>query len=184
MLPHEVTDSPKKNVQAPTESPDLPTQSHALALQQAQQLLDELDYTGAIKLIQRNISEGMDEQVLAKEYLQAANASLGQTSTLMQQGHYSKAAHIFTTVQESYPQNIQLQRQITVSATELTSGISLCTAKLMEEGLAAYRSGKFVTAIDLWEQVLKFNPGHQAAQNSIQTTRLQMANLKSMDSKH
>ena len=183
MLPHETTYSPKENIQAPTESPVSSTKNNDLARQQARQLLAKQDYIGTIKLIQAEIRKGIDEQVMGKEYLQAANSSLGQADTFMKQGHYPKAAMIFKTVQESYPQSLGLQKQVTASPMQLANKINLCTEKLMEEGLLAYRSGEFAIAINVWEQVLEFNPQHQAAQNSIQTTQLQISNLKTLDNK-
>ncbi len=184
MLPHEGTDSPKKNIQALTESPDLSAQNNTLTRQQARQLLAKQNYISTINLIQDEIRKGIDEQVLAKEYIQAANGCLAQADTLIKRGDYPKAALLLKTVRESYPKSIELQQQMAASPTQLTDKINLCTEELMEEGLIAYRSGEFATAINHWEQVLAFNPGHQAAQSSIQTTQLQLSNLRSMDSKN
>jgi len=184
MLPHNGTDSPKKKVQAPTESPDLSAQNNTLARQQARQLLAKQNYVGTIKLIQVEIHKGIGEQVLAKEYIQAANGSLSQADTLIKKEDYPKAALLLRTVRDSYPKSIELQQQITASPVQLTNKINFCTEELMEEGLIAYRSGEFATAINVWEQVLAISPKHQAAQSSIQTTQLQLSNLKSMDNKN
>jgi tetratricopeptide (TPR) repeat protein len=182
-LPHETTALPKARIQAPTESTLPSAQKNDLARRQARQLLEKQDYIGAINLIQAEIRKGLDEQVMGEEYLQAANSSLGQADTFLKQGRYPKAALIFKTVQESYPQSLGLQKQVTASPMQLANKLNLCTEKLMEEGLVAYRSGEFAIAIVVWEQVLEFNPQHQAAQNSIQTTQLQISNLKSLDNK-
>lgn len=184
MLPHEGTDSSKTNVPAPTESPDLSAQSNAQAERQARQLLAEQNYVGTINYIQDEIRNGLDERVLTKEYILAANGGLGQADTLITMGDYPKAALLLITVRDSYPRNIKLQQQIAVSLTQLTDKINLCSEELMEVGLIAYRSGEFATAINVWEQVLTFNPKHQAAQSSIQTTQVQLSNLKSMDNKN
>jgi len=128
-------------------------------------MLARQDYIGAIKPIQTENHKGVDEQVMGKEYLQAANSSLGQADIFMKQGRYPKAALIFKTVQESYPQNLGLQKQVTASPMQLANKLNLCTEKLMEEGLVAYRSGEFAIAIVAWEQVLEFNPQHQAAKS-------------------
>lgn len=195
MLPHEGIDSPKKSVQAPielprkdvqepTESPDLSTQNNTLARQQARQLLAKQNYVSTINFIQGEIRKGTDEQVLAKEYIQAANSCLGQADALIKKGDYQKAALLLQTVRDSYPKSIELQQQISATPALLAKKINRCTEELMEEGLIAYRSGEFTTAINTWEQVLAFNPGHQAAQSSIQTTQLQLSNLKSMDNKN
>ena len=178
------TDSPKKDVQVPMEQLDLSPQENILAQRQARQLLAEQDYVGTINLIQDEIRRGIDEHTLAKEYLQAANHSLVQADTLMSQEHYPQAALLLKTVQDSYPESIELQQQISASPAQVANKINLCTEELMEEGLIAYRSGEFTTAINVWEQVLAFNPGHKAAQSSIQTTQLQLSNLKSLDNKN
>jgi tetratricopeptide (TPR) repeat protein len=183
-LPQAVTAPPEKNVQAPIDESDLATQSNTRLQQQARQLLIEQDYLGTIKLIQNKIGTSIDEQLLAEEYLLAANNCLDQASTLMEQGHYQKSALLLKVVQDSYPQDLKLQQQVSASPAQLRDKINICTEKLMEAGLAAYRSGEFATAIDVWEQVLAFNPNHQAAQNSVQTTQLQLSNLESMNSKN
>jgi len=184
MLPQQATDlSKQQNVQTPIKAPDLSRQNDQKTQQRARQLLDEQDYTGTIHLIQAAIGQGTDEGTLSKEYLQAANGSLVQAEALMKQRHYPRAALLFKVVQDSYPQSPELQQQITASPAQLADKINLCTEKLMEKGLFAYRSGEFTTAIDLWQQILELNPQHQAAQDSIQTTRLQLAKLKALNSK-
>ena len=146
-------------------------------------MLDKQDYNGTIDFIRNEIRKGLEEQVLAKEYLQAANAILVEADLLMRQEHYQRAALLFQSIQDSYPLSLELQQQITASPAQLTEKINLCTERLMDAGLVAYRSGDFAKAIDSWEQVLKFNPQHQAAQNSIQTTKLQLAKLKALNGK-
>lgn len=184
MLPNEVTDSSRKHVQEPIEAADLPEQRETRAHQQVSQLLERQDYVGTINLIQRERHKGVAEQKMAKEYLQAANGILRQTDTLMKQGQYSKAALLLRTVQASYPRSLELQKQITASPVQLTNKLDLCTEKIMASGVAAYRSGEFATAIDIWQQVLEYNPQHQAAKNSIETTQLQLSNLKTLDRKN
>lgn len=184
MLPNEVTDSSKKHVQEPIEAADLPEQRETRAHQQVSQLLERQDYVGTINLIQRERHKGVAEQKMAKEYLQAANGILRQTDTLMKQGQYSKAAILLRTVQASYPRSLELQKQITASPVQLTNKLDLCTEKIMASGVAAYRSGEFATAIDIWQQVLEYNPQHQAAKSSIETTQLQLSNLKTLDGKN
>jgi tetratricopeptide (TPR) repeat protein len=184
MLPNEITDSSKKHVQEPIEAADLTEQRETRTHQQISQLLERQDYVGTINLIQRERHQGVAEQSLAKEYLQAANGILSQTDTLMKHGQYSKAALLLRTVQASYPRSLDLQKQITASPVQITNKLDLCTEKIMVAGVAAYRSGEFATAIDIWQQVLEYNPQHQAAKNSIETTQLQLSNLKSLNGKN
>lgn len=199
MLPHkgDVSHKPEKiqepakpakqpkpeKTQEPVKPPEQPKQSATLTQQKIHQLLSEQDYAGAIDLIQEEFHKGVDDQALAEEYLQAANGSLILAESLTSQGYCSKAAILLKTVQDSYPKSLKLQQQIKASPVQIAERIDACTEKLMEAGLVAYRSGEFAAAIDIWQQVIEFNPQHQAAKDSIQTTERQLTNLKALDSK-
>lgn len=139
------------------------------------------DYAGAITLIHTEVRKGLEEQELAKEYLQAANGGIAQAQTLTREGHYAEAARLFRTIQERSPNSSGLQRQLTASPEQIEAEIALCAERLMEAGLLAYRAGDFTAAIDIWEQILTFSPQHPAAQSSIETTQLQLANLKNLE---
>ena len=184
MRPHTVTESPKQEtVKTSIKSSDQSQRNNVKVRQRARLLLDKLEYTATIDLIREAIDQGTEEAFLSKEYQQAANGSLVQADVLMEQGHYQSAAHVFKIVQDSYPQSPELQQQITISPAQLADKIDVCAEKLMEKGLVAYRSGAFTTAIDIWQEVLNLNPQHQAAQDSIQTTQMQLAKLKTINSK-
>lgn len=184
MPPRAAKDLPKKeSVQAPIESPGLPGLNNALAKQHARQLLDAQDYIGTINFIQEERNKGIGEKILFEEYLRAANNSLDQAEALMKKGDYPGAAILLKTVQNNFPQDLELQQQVSTSPTQISAKIDLCTEKLMEAGLIAYRSGELARAIKFWEQILEYNPQHQVARNSIQTTQLQLAKLKTMNSK-
>lgn len=181
-LSHEVKESQNPpSVQAPIKAPDQVEEQTNLALKQARQLLSEKDYIGTINLIQEEIRKGGSEKALAKEYLQAVNASLSQAETFMSEGHYQNAALLLKTVQNSYPRNPKLKKQVTATPEQLKVKIDFCTDNLMEAGLIAYRSGEFATAINIWQQVLAIDPQHQVAQSSIQTTEQQLSKLKSLN---
>ncbi len=101
----------------------------------------------------------------------------------MKKGNYPDAAIPLKTVQASFPQSLKLQQQVTATPGQLADKIELCTEKIMEAGLRAYRSGELAKAIQYWEQILEYNPQYKAARNSIQTTQLQLAKLKILNSK-
>lgn len=184
MLPQEAADSVKQKTQPPIKSRALAKQNEQRTRQLAHRLMAKQAYVEAIKLLRDEVRRGIEEKLLAEEYVQAVNGGHVQANTLIQHGDYPGAAFIFKTIQDNFPQSPEVQLQVAVSRSQLANGIETCTKKLMEAGLAAYRSGQFATAIDTWEQVLEIRPDHQVAQNSIQTTRLQLNNLKSMDNKN
>lgn len=145
-------------------------------------MLSNKYYIDTIDLIQKEIRKGVDEEVLGKEYLQAANACLSRADTLLKDGQFSEAGFLLKTVHDSYPQSGKLQGQIAASPAQIKVKIDFCTDKLMEAGLLAYRSGELAPAINIWQQVLAVNPQHQAAQNSLHTTRQQLSKLKALNS--
>jgi len=183
MLPPTAQESTAKgNKRNPIESIEVPRNGHIQARQEARRLLNERNYAGTIAFIHNEIANGMSEQVFSSEYLQAANDSLDQAEMLMKLGQIAKAAIMFKSIQDSYPKAPELQKQVMLSLAQVTERIDFCAETLMTDGLVAYRSGEFSAAIDIWQQILEFKPQHQEAKDSIQTTRLQLSNLKKMSS--
>lgn len=162
------------------ELPELPVQ---LPTKRADGSLSNKYHIDTIALIQQEFRKGVAEEVLGKEYLQAANTCLSRADSLIQDGHYSEAGLLLKTVQDSYPLSPQLQEQVAASPVQIKAKIDLCTDKLMEAGMLAYRSGELASASTIWQQVLTFEPQHQAAQNSIQTTQQQLLKLKALSNK-
>ena len=178
ILPHEG----KELIELPNvQTADQIKQNTTRTREQARRLLSQKDYIGTIDLIQKELRKGVDEKVLSKEYLQAANTSLSQADTLMKGGHYSEAALLLRTVLGSYPRSLKLQEQVAASPAQIKVKIDLCSDKLMEAGLLAYRSGELTASVNIWQQILEFDPQHKAAQNSIQTTQQQLSKLKALN---
>lgn len=151
--------------------------------QQARQLLDKQEYVATLNFIRDEILKGAKEQALAEEYLEAANTCLEHADNLMEIGDYSGAAMLFKTVQESYPKAPALQHRVTLTQTQISDQLVTCAEKLMETGLVAYRAEEFTKSIDIWQQILVFNPEHQAALDAIETTRQQISRLKALKDK-
>lgn len=175
-LSRQASAPPIEKTQAPAPAP---VQENRRLQQSVRQLLSQQDYVGALSLIETGARHGT---LLNSVYhIEATNGCLDEARGLYKAGAYDKAAEILLLVQQNYPNEPDLQQDITESPGQVQEKINGCADKLMEKGLVAYRSGELATAIDIWEQVLAINPGHPAAQNSIQTTQLQISKLKSMN---
>ena len=184
MLPHEPKVSPEPvNVQKTTKQPDTTVLKNARAQKQARRLLDEQKYAGAVNLIRDEISKGAEEQALAEEYLEAVNTCLESADGLLKTGDYPDAALLFKTVLDGYPKSPELQQRVALTRTQIADKLNTCAEKLMEAGLVAYRAGEFTRSIDIWQQILAFNPQHQAALDAIETTKQQLSTLKTLEDK-
>lgn len=145
-------------------------------------MLDAKEYVAALDRIREEVREGLPEQAIAKDYLAALNGTLQQAEYSQADADYAKAGRLFRAVQENRPSSAELQAQVDRTPAQVSSRIDTCAERLMEKGLVAYRSGLFKTAIKFWEQILVFQPKNTAAQKAIQTTKLQQANLRRLDS--
>jgi len=101
----------------------------------------------------------------------------------MKIGDFSGAATLFKTVRDGYPKAPVLQQRVTLTRMQIADQLDTCAEKLMEAGLVAYRAEKFTKSIDFWQQILVFNPHHQAALGAVETTRQQMSRLKTLKDK-
>lgn len=182
VLPQEAQNLSRQASAPPIEKTPAPARENVRLQQSVRQLLSQQDYVGALSLIESGAHHGT--LFNSVYHVEATNGCLDQARELFNGGAYDKAAEILVLVQQNYPSEPDLQQNITESPGQVQEKINGCADKLMEKGLVAYRSGELATAIDIWEQVLAINPGHPAAQNSIQTTQLQISKLKSMNNKN
>lgn len=184
MLPHGPQAPPEPaNIQKTSQQPDQTDLKNQRARLQARSLLDKQEYAAAVDFIRDAILKGAGEQALGEEYLEATNSSLAQADSLIKAADYAAAALLFKTVLDGYPQTPDLQQRVTLTRTQIADRLNSCAERLMEAGLVAYRAGEFDRSIDIWQQILVFDPQHQAALDAIETTRQQLSRLKSLKDK-
>lgn len=146
-------------------------------------MLDKHEYAGAVNFIHEEVRKGAEEQALAEEYLQAANTSLERANELMKRAEYPGSAGLYKTVLDAYPKAPELQQRVLLTSTQIADQLDICAENLMEAGLVAYRAGEFTRGIEIWQQIIAFNPQHQAALDAIETTEEQLSRLKTMNDK-
>lgn len=117
-------------------------------------------------------------------FVLAMNGGLKQADLLLQSEAYDSAAEVLKAIKDDYPLKHSLQQQLTRTSSQIIESFNLCTQKMMDAGLLAYRSGDFPGAIDIWEKIVAVDPQHAAALNSLQTTRMQMSKLKDLNNKN
>jgi tetratricopeptide (TPR) repeat protein len=175
--PAPTTDTPTS-----TERVETTEQKTAAAQKALRPLLDAKEYVAALDRVREEVRKGLPEQAIAEDYLAALNGTLQQAEHSQADEDYAEAGRLFKTVQENTPGSAQLQAKVDRTPAQVSFRIDTCAERLMAKGLVAYRSGLFKTAIKFWEQILVFQPQNTAAQKAIQTTKLQQANLKRLDS--
>lgn len=153
----------------------------ALVKQRLQPLLAESDQQAALKLIRREVNTGLAEQSIAGEYLLALNGIIDRSRVLMKQGEYSLAGQLLQTAQEAYPESSELAKHARLPLEELKDWRTRCADALMEQGLVAYRREDLDGALNIWQQILVFDPEHPAASKAVRTTEMQLANLRRME---
>lgn len=109
------------------------------------------------------------------------NAGINQADFYVKSASYDYAAELLKAIKDYYPAKDSLQQQLTRTSSQVTESLDICIQKMMDEGLLAYRSDDFQKAIALWEKILIIDPQHAAAQNSLQTTRMQLSKLKDLN---
>ena len=142
--------------------------------------LEAGDFPAALEEIRREAGRGTPESDLAAEILPALNGAIAQAESQLQGNNPAQAGLLYRASLDGFPRDPELAAKVKLTAPELETKIGLCADKLMEKGLSAYRIGNLNDAIEIWKQVLVFQPQHQASQNAIQTAYTQLQNLKSI----
>jgi hypothetical protein len=139
-----------------------------------QQLAAE-NYPSALALIQ---ASGLSEGELAEEFGRALKGMLNQAEGFLQKDLPGKAGPLYRAALDGYPKTPAVAARVETNPAGITAGIDTCADRLMERGLAAYRSGDLEQAIKEWKLIHVFAPRHQASRQALRTAEVQLANLK------
>lgn len=176
--PRQETTNP--SIRQPIESTRSPEKTSP---QTIEQLLAQQDYAEAIRLAAKEARQPSG-QGPEERFIKAVNAGLNQADLLMQSENYGPAAQLLKTIRDCYPSKASLQQQLAKTSSQVTEALDLCTQSMMAAGLMAYRAGDLPGAVDIWEKIIAVDPQHAAAHNSLQTARMQLSRLKSLNEKN
>jgi tetratricopeptide (TPR) repeat protein len=149
----------------------------ATVRQNIRQQLAAENYPAALALIR---ASGLSEAELAEEVGRALKGVLTQAEGFLQKDLPEKAGPLYRAALDGYPKTPAGAARIETNPAGITAGIETCADRLMERGLAAYRSGDLDQAIEEWKLIHVFAPRHQASRQALQTAEVQLANLKKM----
>lgn len=167
-----------KSVLPAAERPDL---RDAQLRTKIQRQLQEEQYLAALTTIRRAREDGFSEKSLASEHLQALNATLLKAEDLMMGRECEEAGIYFRAALDGMPTDASLVGKVRLTPERIESNIEQCADRIMEKGLAAYRSGNLSEAIGLWKKTLAFYPRHGPSRKAIQTAEVQLTNLKTIE---
>lgn len=165
----------KKNRSTAPENRDL-LKKQAIDLQ-----LEQGDVLAALKWVDPYLRQGTCGKSLSDAYLRALNHAILKGRSRLAENRPEEAGQLFRAASESFPKNSDLALKVLMTPAELDGRISFCADQLMEQGLMEYRQGRLEDAINIWEKIAVFAPGHQASRNAIRTAYTQLTNLKKID---
>ncbi len=151
--------------------------------QKVKYLLERKSYLQALSLIDREVKKGLPETYFEKEYLVAINGLIDSGEGLLLKGDYEQAGRLFGKALQDYPKKKSLRAKVKSTPESIVSNIEICSERLMERGLLEYRDGNLGNAIRIWKKILIFNPDYDEAGKAVETTTIQLKNLKSIETK-
>ena len=149
--------------------------------QKITRLLADDQYLEALAVIRQSSHEGATEREFGGAYRETLIGLVKQADALLDAEDYGSAGLRYRALLENFPGDRESAGNNLPSVGQVTSRIDLCAEKLMEQGLASYRSGQLQDAIATWQKILVFCPQHQAGLNAIQTARTQLSNLQKLN---
>ena len=146
--------------------------------QRAIDLIEKKEYLLALNFINHERRRDLDQ-----EYIVAINGLIASGEESFQRENYGEAGLSFRKVLENYPSRKFLRARVERPREWLESRITTFSERLMIQGLSEYREGNLAAAIETWKKILRFNSGYQPAKKAIETTEVQLKNLRSIDGK-
>ena len=144
-------------------------------------LIQNRDYTTAIDLIMVEVKNGKQETTYDGQYVASINGLIESGMEYYAERDYGRAGIAFTKAIDNFPSSRSLAARIKSSPKQIKSYIKKLTDKLMGEGLKEYRSGNLGNAISTWRKIIEYRPDHSEANKMIETTTIQMKNLKTIE---
>jgi hypothetical protein len=135
------------------------------------------EFLPALTLIRQETARGTPESRFAKESEAALQGAVEVGRALLEKGRYGEAGAQFRQVLDRYPRKAPGASNCTKE--QITQCLNLCADKLMEKGLAEYRTGQLQAAVRSWSAILAFDPGRKEAERAVETTTIQLRNLQS-----
>ena len=153
----------------------------AVIRERLEDLIQNRDYTTAVDLIMAEVENGKYETTYDGLYVASINGLIKSGMEYYAKGDYGRAGITFTKAINNFPSSRSLEARIKSSPREIKSYIKKLTDKLMGEGLKEYRSGNLGNAISTWRKIVEYHPDHSEANKMIDTTTIQMKNLKKIE---
>lgn len=144
-------------------------------------LIQNRDYTTAIDLIMVEVKNGKQEATYGEQYVASINGLIESGMGYYTEGDYGRAGIAFTKVIDNFPSSRSLVVGIKSSPRQIKSYVKKLTDKLMRRGIKEYRNGNLGNAISTWRKIIEYHPGHGEANKMINTTTIQMKNLKTIE---
>ena len=123
---------------------------------------------------------GRSRASLTDEYVQAMQGVIATADGDLQKENFEAAGKGWRTALDHFSDDPSLTARIGRSRGELEAALNACADRLIERGLAAYRSNDLEGAIRIWKRILVFHPQHEGARKVIQTTELQLRKLRTL----
>jgi hypothetical protein len=141
---------------------------------------DRGDYLGALELIEGELRQGQPESRFSEPYVQSINGLLEQAEREYLNRDPRAAGILFRETLDHYPRSNAVRREIAMGVTEVQAALDVCADDLLALGMTAYRAGRLERAITIWTAIEEFHPDHEQSQQAIETTRVQLRNLREL----
>lgn len=145
--------------------------------QQIEKSLAADDLKRAHRLILSDRQSGADNSQWHDLNRETFNRLVSKARLARKQSDPGRAGRFFRLAEEIYPAAGDSGAAHTVSALEIRTEVESCSRELMLSGLSAYRSGELDLAVEIWQEIERFNPEHTPSRLAIRTAKIQKEKL-------
>lgn len=121
---------------------------------------------------------GAPETSSAETFIKVENLLLQEAEQAKREDRFDHAGRFYSMVLNAYPKQPEIQSGLIMSRDEIAAQVERCADELMKSGLIAYREGKLVDAIKIWQKINEFHPEYTPSQVAIATAEQQIENLE------
>ena len=110
-------------------------------------------------------------------WVKTLNGLLTRANTRMDAGQFLAAGRDCRKVFDALPLQPRIYQSLELTRPQILELIDINANRLFLKGMRAYRRGDLQQALEIWNGIDSFHPGHLSSQRAIRTTRKQLQKL-------
>ncbi|MFN2267013.1 MAG: hypothetical protein ABR533_01960 [Desulfonatronovibrio sp.] len=153
-------------------------QTSAQASNLAKKHMEAGEYQKVIDVYNVEVQKHPHDLSLAREYVKSIENIASTAEKALDKKDFASAGRNYDVLLKNYAHFKRLVKELSFDSIYLDEKLSFCKKAMFKQGFQEYRKGNLSVAIELWQDLLVFDPQNTDIKKALRTATLQQKNLQ------